>query len=279
MAKNLSWKIALIVAVLAVAGYFTYPPKDRINLGLDLQGGSHIVMQVETTSAVKYEMDLTQSRIGQALKEKGLAYGSVSSPEPSVLEVQGTDPSRRADVRKVLDDYVGQWDIKDLGSGSWRLIMPLVARTAIEKNAVETTLTTLRSRIDELGVREPIVQKQGVKGDRILVQLPGIEDPARAKEVMQDPALLEWKAVTYPPGITDFAAWEPPESPEAARGPLRRAAPGRHGALSPADAAPATAGRRRSTGRSRRSRRSSGTTSHRRAGGSTSSATPPWTSR
>jgi len=215
MAKNLSWKIALIVAVMAVAGFFSYPPEERINLGLDLKGGSHIVMQVETGTAVKYEMDLTQSRIGQALKDKGLSYASVSAPDPTTLEIQGTDPNRRADVRQVIDDYVGQWDVKDLGSGNWRVTMPMAVRQAIEKNSVETTLTTLRSRIDELGVREPIIQKQGVKGDRILVQLPGLEDPARAKEVMQDPALLEWKAVTYPPGVTDYGAWEPPQSREA----------------------------------------------------------------
>ncbi len=215
MAKDLGWKIALIVAVMAAATYFMVPPSERINLGLDLRGGSHIVMKVETESALKYDMDLTQSRIGQALKEKALTYASVASSEPTVLEVKGTDPNRRADVRRVLDDYVGQWDIKDQGGGNWRAVMPTEVRQAIERNSVETTLTTLRNRIDGLGVREPIIQKQGVHGDRILIQLPGLEDPTRAKDVLQDPALLEWKAVTYPPGVTDFENWSPPDSRDA----------------------------------------------------------------
>jgi preprotein translocase subunit SecD len=212
MSKSMSWKIPLIVVVVGLAAFFLYPPKDRINLGLDLRGGSHIVMQVETQSAIKYEVDLTISRIGQALKEKGLGFGSITTPSQGVLEVKGTDPARRADVRRTLDDYVGQWEIRDLGAGSWRVAMPPAIQTTIEMNAVDTTLTTIRNRIDELGVREPTVQKEGIKGDRILIQLPGVEDPERAKEVMQDPAVLEWKTVIYPPGTTDYQNWIPPAS-------------------------------------------------------------------
>lgn len=214
MLKNLGWKIPLILVVLAVSVFYLYPPSERINLGLDLRGGSHIVMQVETRSALKYEMDLTVSRVGQALRDKGIAFKSIASPDPTVLDLKGADPSRRADVRRVLDDYVGQWEIKDQGSGNWQVVMPVPVRNAIETNAVETTLTTLRNRIDELGVREPVVQKEGIKGDRIVIQLPGVEDPQRAKEVMQDPAVLEWKTVTYPPGVADFGAWYPPASQE-----------------------------------------------------------------
>lgn len=212
MSKKLGWKVPLILAVIAAAVFYLYPPAEKINLGLDLRGGSHILMQVETRTAVKYEMDLAISRIGQALKERGVTFGSVGSPDAGVLEVQGTDPARRGDVRKVLDDFFGQWEIRDAGSGAWRVTMPLEVRAAIEERAVEMTLTTIRNRIDELGVREPTVQREGMEGDRILIQLPGVEDPERAKEVMQDPAVLEWKTVTYPPGTADFGGWMPPAS-------------------------------------------------------------------
>jgi preprotein translocase subunit SecD len=214
MSKSLRWKVPLIVIVVGLAAFYLYPPKDRINLGLDLRGGSHIVMQVETQSAVKYEMDLTVSRIGQALKDKGLTFTGMATPSPGVLELKGSDPARRGDIRRVLDDYVGQWEVRDAGAGNWRVTMPPAIQNVIEINAVETTLTTIRNRIDELGVREPIVQKEGIKGDRILIQLPGVEDPERAKEVMQDPAVLEWKTVIYPPGITDYKNWIPPVSQE-----------------------------------------------------------------
>jgi preprotein translocase subunit SecD len=69
--------------------------------------------------------------------------------------------------------------------------------------------------VDELGVKEPIVQKQGCSGDRIVVELPGLEDPERARGVLQDQAVLEWKAVAYPQGVTDFEGWRPPATKEA----------------------------------------------------------------
>jgi preprotein translocase subunit SecD len=215
MPTNLLWKIALIVAVIAISVFYVYPPEERINLGLDLRGGAHILMQVKTDSALKYELDLDQSRIGQALKTKGVTYASISAVGNTALEVKGTDPARRADVRATLDDYLGQWKIDDLGSGNWRITMTPEIRRAIETTAVDTTLETLRTRIDELGVSERVVQKQGIAGDRILIQLPGIEDPERAKGVMQDPAVMEWKTVTYPPGVSDYGNWTPATTPEA----------------------------------------------------------------
>src|SRR5215510_11948290 len=161
MSSNMLWKIGLIVAVIAASVFYLYPPEERINLGLDLRGGSHIVMQVVTQSALKYETDLDQSRIGQALKDKALVYGSISStPDFQGLEIRGTDPAKRGDVRKVLTDYMGQWKIDDLGSGGWKVSMTPQIRQAIETNAVDTTLQTLRTRIDGLGVREAVIQKQ-----------------------------------------------------------------------------------------------------------------------
>jgi preprotein translocase subunit SecD len=217
MQQNMLWKIGLILAVIAVSIFYLYPPKERINLGLDLQGGSHIVMQVVTQSALKYEIDLDQTRVGQALKDKGLVYAAITpTPDSQALEITGTDPGKRGDVRKVLTDYMGQWKIDDLGSGGWRVSMTPQIRQAIETNAVDTTLTTLRTRIDGLGVREAVIQKQGMAGDRILILLPGVEDPERAKDVIQKPAILEWKTVTYPPGVSDFSNWAPPAVDQSA---------------------------------------------------------------
>lgn len=213
--KPLHWKLLLILGVLAVAVFCFWPPQEKISLGLDLRGGSHLVMQVETASAVRNEINLEVSRLGQALKEKGLAYGSIAVEGDETILINGTDPARKADVRKVIDDWIGQWSISDSGSGNWRASLTQQMRQAIETSAVETTLTTIRNRVDELGVKEPIVNKQGAKGDRILIQLPGIEDPERAKEVLQDPALLEWKKVIYPPSVTDYDRWMPGTTREA----------------------------------------------------------------
>ena len=87
--------------------------------------------------------------------------------------------------------------------------MPSSYRAQVELEAVDTTLATIRKRIDSLGVSDPTIQKSGIDGKRILVQLPGVEDPTRVKDLLKNPAMLEWKEVSYPPGA-DPTNWGPP---------------------------------------------------------------------
>jgi preprotein translocase subunit SecD len=213
MSKTMTWKVALIVGAIALSVLSFYPPKEKINLGLDLQGGSHLVLQVETSAAVKSEIDLAINRIGQLLKEKGVSYTSIAA-EAGGIDLDGTDPSRDTDVREILDTLVPGWSVAP-AAGNWTIRIPDKVKQQIEATSVDTTLTVLRQRVDELGVKEPIIQKQGTAGDRIVVELPGIEDPESAKRVLQDQAVLEWKAVVYPTGTSDFEGWRPPTSREA----------------------------------------------------------------
>jgi len=213
--KPLVWKLALIAGVTLVAAAFTFPPQDRINLGLDLRGGSHILMQVDLESAVRYETDRVQTTLGQVLKADGIPHAAIVATEPGTVEVRGTDPSRRADLRERLDRVVRSWDADEIGGGNWRATMPTDYRRAVEIEAVDRTLATIRRRIDSLGVSEPVTSKAGIDGSRILIQLPGVEDPGRIKDILQDPAILEWKALTYPPSYGgDPGTWFPPASRE-----------------------------------------------------------------
>ena len=92
MSNNpLIWKLGLIAAVVVAAAIFFYPPGERINLGLDLQGGLHILMEVETGAALKYELDLTQSRLGQRFDDEGISYESILSTSTTTLELRGTE--------------------------------------------------------------------------------------------------------------------------------------------------------------------------------------------
>ncbi len=213
--KALVWRLALILAVVVGAALASYPPSERISLGLDLRGGAHILMQVDTEAAVAYQLDLTQTRIGQRLADDGVAYGSIVALAGNGLEIRATDPSKQPAVRAALAAVVGGWEILDQGSGKWRVTIPPDTRAYYISTAVETTLTTLRERIDALGVSEPLVQKQGIKSDRILIQLPGVENPERIKDILKDPAVLEWKEVSYPPGVGDPGRFIPPDSREA----------------------------------------------------------------
>ena len=86
MSKSITWKLVLIGGVLALSVWLFYPPKEKINLGLDLQGGSHLVLQVETSAAVKSEIDLAINRIGQMMKEKSIPYSAIASSTDLTIE-------------------------------------------------------------------------------------------------------------------------------------------------------------------------------------------------
>ena len=88
MSKNLWWKILLIVVPLGLSVAAIYPPKDKIALGLDLRGGAHILMQIDTGSAIAYSTDLAQTRVGQALKDAKIAYGAITSSQPGTIKIE-----------------------------------------------------------------------------------------------------------------------------------------------------------------------------------------------
>ncbi len=215
MPRPLLWKFGLIVAVVLGSVYCVYPPQERIHLGLDLRGGSHILMEVDTESAVRFELDLTLTRIGQLMKERSLRYEGIVPLGTRRFEIRGADPAQAEAVRALLREQISTWFVEQAEPAVWRATMPEDLAQSVAHNAIETSLKTIRQRIDALGVREPLVQSQGLRGQRILIQLPGVEDPERAKDIIVDPALLEWKAVSYPPGIADYGNWFPPASREA----------------------------------------------------------------
>jgi len=210
--KALLWKFVFIGVVIAASIFASYPPEDKINLGLDLQGGLHILLKVDTESAVKYEMDNRVTLLGNALGDKNLAGSPVPDYAAGTIELRGTGPARETEVRQVIDDYVGRWDVRKVSPGTWRFTIPARDRAQIERSAMTGSLDTLRNRIDALGVSEPVVAEQGRNGDQILVQLPGVQDPERVRGLLKKPARLEWKQMTYPPGSSNY---QPPTSREA----------------------------------------------------------------
>ena len=201
----LIWKFVVIGAIIGAAFFFSFPPKDKVNLGLDLQGGMHILLKVDTSSAVKNEMDNRVTYLGNALTKENLTYGSlVPDVAAGRIDLQGTDPAERERVRKIIDDHVGQWDVSETSAGSYRFIIPARYRAEIERGAVTGSLQTIRKRIDALGVSEPMISEQGREGDKILVQLPGVQDTGKILDLIGTPAILEWKQMTYPPGASTY---------------------------------------------------------------------------
>jgi preprotein translocase subunit SecD len=194
MQRKLMWRWVLIGVVTAAAVFFMVPPGKKIHLGLDLRGGIHLVLQVNTQDAVRAEVDDAMERVRGDLTEKGFAPAllqRLSGGDGFELRPAPNTPAKTLD--KVIDDRLLEFKV-DRGVGVTATLRPEVTR-AVRDMAVRQGLETIRNRIDQFGVAEPLIQRQGIEGDRIVVQLPGVDDPARVKDLIRATAFLEIKPV------------------------------------------------------------------------------------
>jgi len=185
----------MIVILLGVAVWFLYPPKDKINLGLDLQGGIHLALEVETDKAVQNEVVRAKDFLEKELNKDKIKYQSISIDADQHLLVQLADPPSESEVLKIIRDNLSHFERKNAASGNNLLVLGLEDKTvqAIKENAVQQALRTIRNRVDQFGVREPIIQREGEK--RIIVELAGVSDPERAKELVGKTAELRFQLV------------------------------------------------------------------------------------
>jgi len=203
MNKNLQWKILLIIAIAALAAFAVYPPDERIRLGLDLEGGVHLVMRVQTEDALEAESETDAEQFSEQLSLQGIAVTGVSAVDSTTIRVEGVPPERDSDFQQLGDEWLAASYGRESGAGGtymFRMRPPVAA--SIREESVRQALQTIERRVNELGVAEPIVAPHGVGGDQILVQLPGVSDVARAKEIIRSTALLELKLVEDGPSPT-----------------------------------------------------------------------------
>ena len=209
MKTNLKNRIALILAVLLIFlyGIFRIPQgvtgKDllaaiqkQIHLGLDLQGGVHLILQVQVQEAVSTETDAAAARIRDALKAGNLTYSQVIKPDPAkpdLIEIDGTPATKASDVRSLLDQkFSNEYDV-NAGStdSSWTLTMKALVKRDKEQNAVTQDIETIRERVDALGVSEPMIAPYSLGAYQILVELPGESDLDKVKSAIQSTSRLE----------------------------------------------------------------------------------------
>jgi preprotein translocase subunit SecD len=195
MKKGLRWKVVLTVAVIVLAVVISMPLGKKIHLGLDLKGGIHLVMQVVTDDAVNIETSQELLRLQEALKKKDFAVGSVTNPAIDRILVQGINPDQEGQVQDLLDESFKNWD-SSTGGGRASLTMKAEVARYLRDQAVNQAVETIRNRVDQFGVAEPQIQRQGgPTGERIVVELPGVDDPDRVKDIIKTTALLEWSLV------------------------------------------------------------------------------------
>jgi len=168
-----------------------YLPSKGITLGLDLQGGIHLVLEVESDRAVEIAIDRVVNNMTELLTEKKIPVESIKRTSPTEITVTLPSPEGKDALLKLTDD---QFPTLTANSPSDRvLVFSVKADEAerIKKQSVSQALETIRNRIDEFGVAEPLIQQQGLR--QIVVQLPGVKDPGRAKALIKNTALLEFK--------------------------------------------------------------------------------------
>jgi preprotein translocase subunit SecD len=194
MTRRLWIRVGLVAFVALVAVFYLYPPRKTINLGLDLQGGIHLVLGVDIDKALQVQTERAGDTVRAALEKKGVGVKSIERRGTTELVVQLASPQTWADAQAVLKDF-GNFDVKEADQPSGRLVLAMRPREVASQREwfVKQGLETIRNRVDQFGVAEPSIQQQG--DNRILVQLPGVQDPDRAKALIGKTALLEFKLV------------------------------------------------------------------------------------
>jgi preprotein translocase subunit SecD len=208
MGKSLAGKTGFIVAILVIFVYgivgiptkgFKQALTDRIHLGLDLKGGTHLVLQVHVAEAINSATDRDVQRLTTALATTGATATKLDVLHPETITITGVSPTQQSAVHDAItgNDYAG-YDVAST-AGGYSLTMKQSTIRDLEARTLDTSIETIRERIDKLGVSEPVIEKYGLGDNQILVQLPGVDDPARVESIIQSTAKLEIHEVVGQP--------------------------------------------------------------------------------
>jgi preprotein translocase subunit SecD len=216
--QNLRWKLLVIVAsfllffsvgiypILAQRYHLPAPGwlmSRQLKLGLDLKGGVHLVLRVNTDDALRISTNTTSEQLREALRTAGVNVSSIAVTSPTMFRVEGVPGDRDAEFKRVAADTTSaSYDQNAGGGGAYDFVMkPNIAQDQ-RQQAVDQALQTIERRVNELGVSEPNIALYGQAFDQILVQLPGVSDVNRAKSIISNTAILELKLVEAGPAPT-----------------------------------------------------------------------------
>lgn len=213
MTSNLKFKALLIVAVILIClyGIIGIPKskdeivenwKKNIRLGLDLKGGSHLVLQVQLQDAFKAEADTVIDRIKEELRKQGIEYADINRNDPGTIKdadkiqinIAGVPSTKAGNFRSAINDTFGVvWILTPVNQTDYRLNMKASEALKLRQDALTQSINTIEKKINGLGLAESTVQQRGRSDaeSEILVQLPGVDDPARIKQILKTAAMLE----------------------------------------------------------------------------------------
>jgi preprotein translocase subunit SecD len=226
MNSQLKWKFVLIagailLCIYGVIGLPAFPTSltqvkqnlgDRIKLGLDLKGGSHLVLQVQVEEAIGQRCDQTIDLLTKQLHDKHIGFGEIRRVDDTHILVRDVDPATSADFRDLVNSQLTDWSVSPAAgeNNGYLLTLKPSVIADLHTQTMDQSLETITRRINGLGLTEPTIAFTGRGDDEILVQLPGEGDPTRAKSVIQAGGQLELTLVadeqTYPSDSAALAA-------------------------------------------------------------------------
>jgi preprotein translocase subunit SecD len=226
MNAQLKWKFIfiLLIILLCLFGIFFMPEfptslgqvkqnvVDRIKLGLDLRGGSHLVLQVQVDEAIGFRCDQTVDLLTKQLHDKGILFGEIRRVDDTHILVRDVDPATSGAFRDLVSSQFQEWSYAPAAgeTSGYLLTMKPSVVADLRHDTMDQSLETVTRRINALGLTEPSIQFTGRNANEILVELPGEGDPARAKAVIQAGGQLELSLVvdeqTYPSEVAALAA-------------------------------------------------------------------------
>jgi preprotein translocase subunit SecD len=191
------------VLILAVLVGFTVPiiptknNPEPIRRGLDLKGGTHLVMRVNVGDATRLEVDQAMEAVKAQSTKQNVPTPSVRRVNDSSFVVAPPNGISTADYERIAKDYTPSFDVSRTAEGALLFKMKPSALSALERDTIEHSVETIRNRVDALGVTEPIIAPES--GNRIVIQLPGVDDPARVKDIIKTTAVLQFRLVEGEP--------------------------------------------------------------------------------
>ena len=198
MQKNLRWKILAILLVTGLAVAAIVPPSKKIHLGLDLQGGIHMVLQVKTDDALRVETETTADQFYEALKAAKVTVNPPKVVSTTEFTLDGVPAGADQQVRILADQQLVDFD-RQVAGATYSFRMRENVQVQRRSEAVTQAIQTIERRVNELGVSEPTVAPYGTTGDQIVVELPGVSNTARAKDIIGKTALLTLNLVESGP--------------------------------------------------------------------------------
>ncbi|OLC80716.1 MAG: hypothetical protein AUH72_11090, partial [Acidobacteria bacterium 13_1_40CM_4_65_8] len=208
--QNLRWKVITILIVFIVfSAVGVYPilaswkglpapgwlKEKQLKLGLDLKGGVHLVLRVQTDDALRLETETESERLREELKTRNIPFTRITAVSPTQFKVEGIPPAQDSAFRQAANEVSASFDRGSGVNGTYTFTMRPNIQVNLRDEAVVQARQTIERRVNELGVTEPQIAQQGAGGDQILVQLPGVAEVERAKAIIGSPGLLELKIV------------------------------------------------------------------------------------